>query len=78
MVIIYIMSVTSLDYGRIADLLIQQLAIDGHSLDNIPQAVFHIQAHGSDNNTLRLTHPGIPLFPTRALAIVGYNTYGVM
>ena len=72
------MSVTSLDYGRIADLLIQQLAIDGHSLDNIPQAVFHIQAHGSDNNTLRLTHPGIPLFPTRALAIVGYNTYGVM
>lgn len=72
------MSVTSLDYSRITDLLIQQLGFDGHSLDNIPQAVFHIQAHGSDNNTLRLTHPGIPLFPTRALAIVGYNTYGVM
>ena len=72
------MNVNSLDYGRIADLLVDQLAADGHSLDNIPQAVFHIQAHGLDNNTLRLTYPGIPLFPTRALAMVGYNTYGLM
>jgi hypothetical protein len=66
------------DYQMISDLLVDQLASDGHSLDNVHQAVFHIQAHSSDNNTLRLTYPGIPLFPTRALAIVGYNTYGIM
>ena len=78
------MDVTSLDeaidvrYRTISDLLIEQLAMDGHSLDNIPEAVFHIQAHGSDNNTIRLTYPGISLFPTRALSIVGYNTYGIM
>jgi len=72
------MNVNRLDYGRITDLLVEQLAADGHSLDNVPQAVFHIQAHGLDNNTLRLTYPGIPLFPTRALAMVGYNTFGLM
>lgn len=78
------MNLTTLDevidvkYKPITELLINQLASDRHSLDNIPQAVFHIQAHGSDNNTLRLTYPGIPLFPTRALSIVGYNTYGLM
>jgi hypothetical protein len=78
------MDVTSLDeaidvrYRTISDLLIEQLAMDGHSLDNIPQAVFHIQAHGSDNNTIRLTYPGMSLFPTRALSVVGYNTYGIM
>ena len=71
-------NVNGLDYGRIADLLVQQLATDDHSLNDIPQAVFHIQAHGLDNNKLRLTYPGLPLFPTRALAIVGYNTYGLM
>jgi len=72
------MNVNSLDYGKISELLDKQLATDGHSLNNVPQAVFHIQAHGLDNNTLRLTYPGIPLFPTRALAMVGYNTFGLM
>jgi hypothetical protein len=70
--------VEGLNYGRIADLLVEQLATDGHSLNNIPQAVFHIQAHGLDDNRIRLTYPGIPLFPTRALAMVGYNTHGLM
>ena len=65
-------------YDRIAELLIQQLAMDGHSLDNIPKAVFHIQAHGKDDNQARLTYPGVELFPTRGLASVGYNSFGIM
>lgn len=70
--------VKGLDYGRIAHLLVEKLGADDHSLNKIPQAVFHIQAHGLDDNRTRLTYPGIPLFPTRALAMVGYNTHGLM
>lgn len=65
-------------YNRISELLIRQLASDGHSLDNIPKAVFHIQAHGKDDNQSRLTYPGVELFPTRGLASVGYNSFGIM
>lgn len=69
---------TRAKYDRIADLLISQLESDGHSLDNIPKAVFHIQAHGKDDNQARLTYPGVELFPTRGLASVGYNSFGIM
>ena len=63
---------------RIIDLLSEHLEKDGrHSLQNIPRAVFHIQAHGVEDNNRRLTHPGIPIFPTRALSIVGYNMFGM-
>ena len=65
-------------YDRIADLLRRQLESDGHSLDNTPKAVFHIQAHGKDDNQSRLTYPGVELFPTRGLASVGYNSFGIM
>jgi hypothetical protein len=65
-------------YDRIADLLRRQLESDGHSLDNIPKAVFHIQAHGKDDNQSRLTYPGVELFPARGLASVGYNSFGIM
>lgn len=65
-------------YNRISELLIRQLASDGHSLDNIPKAVFHIQAHGKDDNQSRLTYPGVELFPTRGLVSVGYNSFGIM
>jgi len=69
---------TRAHYDRIAELLRQQLDMDGHSLSDIPKAVFHIQAHGKDNNQSRLTYPGVELFPSRGLASVGYNSFGIM
>jgi hypothetical protein len=52
--------------------------MDGHSLNNIPKAIIHIQAHGLDDNQSRLTYPGVELFPTKGMASVGYNSFGIM